>query len=299
MISRRRAITILAGAALLPSLGVHASTNEARWHGIALGAEAQIVLNHADADQLIARAVAEIERLEQVFSLYRTDSQLARLNRDGVLEAPAFEMIELLSISARVNVRTNGAFDPTVQSLWALYAEEYAAGRKPTDAQIAQMMKVTGWRHVRFSGQRIAFDHKGVQLTLNGIAQGFIADKVTAIFRAAGVQNVLVNTGEISALGHAQGRDDWQVKIGSKDGRSIGLKDAAIATSAPLGTTFDGAAKAGHILDPRNGKPGEKWAQVSVISKSAAVADGLSTAFCLMDSGQIEAAKQGDSVLLA
>jgi len=298
MISRRRAITILAGAAVLPSLGAQASTNITRWHGIALGAEAQIVLDHADADQLITRAVAEIERLEQVFSLYRADSQLARLNRDGWLDDPAFDLIELLSISSHLNARTNGAFDPTVQSLWGLYAEEFAAGRKPTDVQIAEMMKVTGWRHVRFSGHRIAFDRKGVQLTLNGIAQGFIADKVTAIFRDAGVQNVLVNTGEISAVGHAQGRDDWQVKIGSASGKSIALKDAAIATSAPLGTAFDGASTVGHILDPRDGKPGGKWAQVSVISKSAAIADGLSTAFCLMDKDAITAAKEADTVLL-
>jgi len=207
-------------------------------------------------------------------------------------------MVELLSICAGLYARTGGTFDPTVQSLWGLYAQEYAAGGRPNEAQIAQMLRVTGWQHVRFSGQQISFDRKGVQLTVNGVAQGYIADKVTAILRTAGVENVLVNTGEISALGHGQGRDDWQVKIGSAKGRSVTLQDACVATSAPLGTTFDSLDKVGHILDPRTGRPGGKWVQVSVISKSAAQADGLSTAFCLMEEDEILAAKGRDTVLL-
>ncbi|MBV1863920.1 MAG: FAD:protein FMN transferase [Rhodobacteraceae bacterium] len=297
--NRRRAITILAGAAALPGFGAQASTNLTTWRGIALGAGAQIVLDHVDAERLIARAVDEVHRLEKLFSLYREDSQLSRLNRDGLLPEPAFEMVELLSICAGLHARTGGAFDPTVQSLWGLYAQEYAAGGRPDEARIEQMLRVTGWQHVRFSGQQISFDRKGVQLTLNGVAQGYIADKVIAIFHRAGVKNVLVNTGEVSALGHGQGRDGWQVKIGSAEGRSVALHDACVATSAPLGTTFDSLDNVGHILDPRTGRSGGKWAQVSVISKSAAQADGLSTAFCLMDEAEITAAKGGETVLLA
>jgi len=85
MTTRRRVLTILAGAATLPFLGAKAQANVARWQGIALGARAQIVLDHPKADQLISMAVSEIIRLEGIFSLYQNDSQLSRLNRDGVL----------------------------------------------------------------------------------------------------------------------------------------------------------------------------------------------------------------------
>jgi len=298
MTTRRRFLGILAGAATLPVIGARAGTNIAQWRGIALGAEAQIILDHPDADRLIARAVAEIQRLENIFSLYQTDSQLARLNRDGTLQNPAFEMIELMSICSALNARTNGAFDPTVQTLWSTYAKAFAAGNQPDADSIAKAMSVTGWSHVTYSPQRISFDRKGVMLTLNGIAQGFIADKVTELFRSNGVSNVLVNTGEIAALGTAPDGNTWRVKLDNDEGQSVALRGTAIATSAPLGTTFDTTGKVGHILDPRTGYSGGIWSGVSVVSSSAAKADGLSAAFCLMTRSEIAASKGESQVYL-
>lgn len=298
MTTRRRFLSILAGAATLPVIGAHASTNVAKWRGIALGAEAEIILDHPDADRLISFAIGEIGRLENIFSLYQTDSQLARLNRNGTLQNPAFEMIELLSICSAINARTNGAFDPTIQSLWVTYAESYAAGGPPVADNIAKAMSRTGWAHLSYSAQRVSFDMEGVMLTLNGIAQGFIADKVTALLRQNGISNVLVNTGEIVGMGRAPDGNAWQVKLGSDEGPSIPLNGAAVATSAPRGTTFDTNGTVGHILDPRTGYPGETWSGVSVVCNSAAEADALSTAFCLMTRSEIDAAKGISEVYL-
>lgn len=298
MTTRRRVLTILAGAAAVPAFGIQANASASQWQGIALGAEARIILDHRDADVLLKQAVAEIRHLEGIFSLYQTDSQLSRLNRNGFVKAPAFEMVELLSICSGLNIRTAGAFDPTVQGLWRLYASKYAAGSKPDDPEIHDALTKTGWRHLRYSPAEILFDRPGIELTLNGIAQGYIADRVTKLLRRNGVANVLVNTGEIAAVGSAPDGDDWSVKLGTSNGRRVALHDAAIATSAPLGTTFDGGGTVGHIVDPRTGKTGGKWSQVSVIDKSAAVADGLSTAFCLMDQAEITTARKDAEVFL-
>ncbi len=283
MTTRRRFLTILAGAAVLPTLANAAAS----WHGIALGADAQIILDHPNADALIDSAVAEIGRLEGLFSLHQ-DSQLTRLNTAGQLQNPAPEMLELLSICAAVNARTDGAFDPSIQPLWALYAERFSAGSTPSTAEIAAVN--TGWQHVQFSPAELRFAKPAMALTLNGIAQGFIADKVAAFFRAEGVENVLVNTGEIMALGTAPNGRAWPVTIANTGGQIAPLRNAAMATSAPLGTVFDGAGTVGHILDPRTGQPGGQWAQVSVTATSAALADGLSTAFCLMSEAQMRGA---------
>jgi thiamine biosynthesis lipoprotein len=68
------------------------------------------------------------------------------------------------------------------------------------------------------------------------------------------------------------------------------LRDQALASSAPLGTVFDAAGTAGHILDPRSGATARpRFRLVSVTAPSAALADGLSTALCLMDRPQIDA----------
>jgi thiamine biosynthesis lipoprotein len=292
-------LTILAGAMAVPLTGARAKTPPVRWHGVALGAEATIVLDHPNAGNLIPQAVAEIGRLEKIFSLYRSESDLSRLNRDGFLTEPAFELVELLSLCSALNARTDGAFDPTVQALWSLYARRFSNGHRPDEAQISRARLVTGWDQVKFSPQKIAYRQPGVAMTLNGIAQGFIADRIAALFRRNGVRDVLVNTGEIAALGRAPDGLPWQVKLQTEPQNGVQLSDGAIATSAPLGTTFDTAESVGHIIDPRTGYPGGKWSRVTVIARSAAEADGLSTAFCLMSRPEIAVAKGASEVLLS
>lgn len=299
MKTRRRFLAILAGAAALPVLGGATAATTRQWRGLALGANAQIVLDHPNAEALIKLAIAEIRRLEQVFSLYRADSALSRLNQTGLLRDPPFEMVELLSSCDTIHQRTGGAFDPTVQPLWAVYARQYSLGIAPQKAQIAAALALTGWRDVEITATAIKLARPGMALTLNGVAQGYIADKVTALLRRNGIANVMVNTGEISALGAAPNGKPWEIFLKGGGGAPLQLVNQAIATSAPLGTVFTEGGQSGHILDPRSGMPGGKWRQVSVVANNATLADGLSTGFCLMEREQIMAALGKEQVILA
>ena len=107
---------------------------------------------------------------------------------------------------------------------------------------------------------------------------------------------MLVNTGEISALGLSPDGKPWPVKV--QNGEDISLTNRAIATSAALGTVFDHYGTVGHIIDPRTGLSGARWSQISVISNSASEADGLSTAFMLMGRQDIEGAKADTEILV-
>ncbi|MCF4098435.1 FAD:protein FMN transferase [Maritalea mediterranea] len=296
MITRRRMLSILGGMTALPLMGANGFASPQKWQGIALGAEASIVLDHPDADRLIEMARLEMIRLENIFSLYKGNSQLSQLNRTGQLSAPALELVELLHLSARLHRETGGIFDPTIQPLWDLYAQEYAAGSTPSKADIAATQAKIGMNKVVIGSDQIRFAVPGMGLTFNGIAQGFIADKVTHFLRQEGIQNVLVNTGEIAAMGHAPNGQPWPVTL-QETQETLGLADQAIATSAPRGTHFDPAGEIGHILHPELGQPGGQWRSLSVVDASAARADGLSTAFCLMDSEQIDTVEGAHKVL--
>ena len=293
MINRRRVISIIASAAALPIsaaalplVGVRASNNVRQWKGIALGANAQIILDHPKADSLIKIALSEINRLEKIFSLFDNKSQISILNKTGELRDPAFELSELLSISSIIHRRTNGAFDPSVQPLWALYASSYARGNAPTKAEIALAKNISGWENISYNSSQISFKKQGAAITLNGIAQGYIGDKIRELFVRNGVSNVLINTGEIFALGKSPEQQNWQVKIANSE-KSISLNNMAIATSATFGTVFDKDNRVSHIIDARTGQAANKPRQISVIAKSAAIADGLSTGFSLMSKEQI------------
>ncbi len=293
-VSRRRFLSIsaaAAGAGLAPGIALAAAGPSLhRWRGIALGAAAEIRLFHFNAElanDLLRKAVAEVRRLEAIFSLYRPDSSLSQLNRDGRLAAPPLDLVELLALAGRINAATAGAFDPTIQPLWALHAAHYTAdpkaNRGPSDAAIAETLCRTGWDKLAASPDEIRFTVPGMALTLNGVAQGFVTDRVAALLRIHGMTDVLVDLGEISAIGiEVPTQEGWRIRLDpahSGRGELVMLRDRAVASSAATGTAFGGAPLAGHILDPRSGRPGASdVVGVSVIAPSAALADALSTA---------------------
>lgn len=283
-ISRRRFIA-LSAALCLPGLPAVAAPVQ-RFTGTAMGAAASLMIAHPEAEWIAARVWAEIDRLEGIFSLYRADSSLSRLNGDGMLDAPPFELLECLSLAGAVHAATEGAFDPTIQPLWAEYARALTAGRDPDPAAVSGLI---GWSGVSLESGRITLARPGMAITLNGIAQGFVADRVAALLAAEGLSDILIDTGELRALGGDPRGGDWPARVA--EGPGVPLRDRALATSAPLGTVFDAAGQVGHILDPRTGRPAEAgWRQIAVTAPTAALADACSTAFCLMPRPAIDAA---------
>lgn len=296
--TRRRFIGIsaaAAGLALLPFGAAAVPAEAVRWRGRALGAAAELIVHHPDRTQgehLVARAASEIARLENIFSLYRPDSALSTLNRQGVLAAPPAELVEVLEVSRTVWTLSDGAFDPTIQPLWLAYADHFAApGADPAGPSpeiIQRALAIVGLDKVAFNRDRIAFSRPGMALTLNGIAQGFITDRIVELLRAGGVTSTLADAGEIRALGRRPDGSPWQVGIAGS-GERIDLIDRAIATSSASGFRFGGTAGPGHILDPRSGLGECLHESVSVLAPEAATADALATAFCLMETARIEA----------
>jgi FAD:protein FMN transferase len=272
MLTRRRFIAI--SAALAPSMALP----DARTHvetGIALGASVTLRLAHPDAPRLASMAMAEIQRLEAIFSLYLHGSALSQLNRDGTLGDPPFELLECLSLAGAVHQASGGRFDPTVQPLWRAEAAALERGTPLGTAERAALRALVGWQGVTLAPEAIIL-RPGMALTLNGIAQGYIADRVAVLLASHGLTRTLIDTGEMVALPEG----GWPVHLPD---REITLQGRALATSAPLGMTFGGDGRTSHILNPATGRPVlSVWRSVSVSAPSAALADALSTAACLM-----------------
>lgn len=299
---RRRFITLMAafaGLPLLPGKGV-AGASTVIWRGQALGAPATLVLNHenrAEAERLLRRVMAEVSRLEDIFSPFREGSALAELNRTGVLAAPPSEMVELLDLCRRFHGLAEGAFDPTIQPLWLLHARHFSRdGADPAGPSARDMRKalaLVGFDRVHFDRNRISLPQRGMALTLNGVAQGYVTDRIVALLRDAGVTSSLVDMGENRAIGaNAQGAP-WRIGLAQSEDATrpdmvLDIIDRAVATSAGAGFHFDSAGRFGHILDPRTGLTASRYARISVVADDAATADALSTAFSLMDERRIE-----------
>ena len=304
-ITRRRAMTIMAAAAGLPLIpfagAALAAADPVVWKGQALGAPATLILNHPDrakAERLVARVVSEVDRLESVFSLYRQSSALTELNRLGALAAPPGELVALLETCHDAWKASQGAFDPSVQPLWSLYARHFSTPGSdpagPTRRQLDQTRSLVDFGSVRFNHDRIAFARSGMALTLNGIAQGFITDRVVDLLRSEGITSSLVSMGESRALGAKADGSPWRIGLGeTEDAMSpdavAAIIDRAVATSSASGFHFDTAARFGHILDPRQGSMPPKYRRMTVIAPNATTADAYSTAFSLLEPDAIRA----------
>lgn len=287
MITRRRMLTLTAAA--LGSIAVSGSTANARayrWRGHALGGPASMILYDDDGDRAhdtVDACVSEIERLETEFSLYRADSSLRRLNRDGVLAPASMDIRHVFELARLFAEQTNGAFDVTVQPLWEVYARTDA----PSPRDHSRALARTGFGDVTIDNGAVRFRRRGMSATLNGIAQGYITDKIAELLTGAGYCNVLIDLGEIRAIGPKADGAPWH--IGLPGGRRHALARGAVATSA--------TGQVGNILlDPRTGLPAARYQWVNVFAATATEADALSTAFSVMSADEIAAAVKGRAI---
>lgn len=262
---KRRRFSQISAAAMVGAQPVQAAT----WQGRAFGAEIGVDIRGDDTKSHDIKALrAEIEAIEATFSLHRP-SELTRLNDAGAGE-PSAMMREVLALSRRVHAATGGAFDPTVQPLWAALAE----GRDESRARGTVGFDRIGMaREIRLG--------EGQSLTLNGIVQGYAADRARDLLIARGYRDVLVDMGEFAAIGgpFTLGVPDpgagLLARLILRDGR-------AVATSSPGALALPGGS---HILGPQGQRP--LWSTVTVEAPSAALADAASTAIVLMDRGEI------------
>ncbi len=297
-LGRRRFLRVVAAAAGVPIVitTVRATAPKSRfhtWHGEVLGALSELSLWHPDAAfarRTIARVCREIDRLEQIFSLYRPNSEISRLNAAGKLLTPSPELRKLIAASQHLGELSGGAFDISVQPLWRVY-EAHFWSRTDIQSDIAARARdvaqaLVDFRRIESGAAQVAFACAGMAITLNGIAQGYISDVIADMLRNEGFDSAVVDLGEYRAIGrHPDGRP-W--RVGIRDGRNTGsidrvieLENMALAVSGGYGTTFDASGRFHHIFDPRTGASANNLVDVVVIGPRATAADGLATAICV------------------
>jgi FAD:protein FMN transferase len=295
--TRRRALRIVAAVAGVPLAiaAVRASAPKGElhsWQGDVLGAFSELTLWHTDAafaQRTIRKVRQEIERYERIFSLYRPESEIVRLNAAGRLARPSPELRALIEESQRIGALSAGAFDITVQPLWRLY-EAHFWSRSDVQADIAARARevaqaLVDFRRIEAGAASIGFTRTGMAITLNSLAQGYITDVIADMLRHEGFDSAVVDLGEFRTLGrHPDGRP-WRIGIrngkADGDGRMVELTDMALAVSGGYGTPFDSSGRFHHIFDPASGASANGLVEVAVIGPRATAANALSTAICV------------------
>ena len=289
LITRRRMLlTSLGGSALLTGLAAFRSSRDSlvTRRGRALGSDVTMTVvceSTRRAERALEAAFAELETVEQVMSLYRPDSQICRLNQDKLLTDPHPYLLEVLAGATWMSRQSAGAFDVTVQPLWDLYSKCRRSGCLPTDSQIEMARQAIDWKSVQIGSKDVRLRNPAASITLNGIAQGYASDRVLAVLRAAGIEQALINAGEIASLGVKADARQWTVGIqhpreSNAYSSVVPLDGRSLATSGDYQTTFVPDFSRHHIFDPRTGQSPPELASVSILAPTGMQADAFSTA---------------------
>lgn len=223
-------------------------------------------------------AVAEIDRLEQIFSIYQPDSELNRFfgSTDWLEVSP--ELAEVLDLAESWRVKTEGAFNPAAQSILEHLKESEDAksvSSEPNwEVDLGQMKA------------RLLTSHR---CSLNAIAKGWIVDRAASIAAEYGLSDILINIGgDLRFWGDvphlAAVTDPTNDAENAPPISVVELRNEGLATSGGYrrGIERDGQ-RISHLMDPLKGTEARGVLSATVVAPSAMIADVVATALTVFE----------------
>ncbi|OHB62165.1 MAG: hypothetical protein A2167_01625 [Planctomycetes bacterium RBG_13_46_10] len=258
------------------------------------------------ANRCIEAAFAEIYKVNELMSRFKSDSEISIVNREGFGRAVKVSdsTYEVLQKSVSFSKLSDGAFDITVGPLVDLFRSSEKTEVAPGPEEIAQAKAKVGFEKLKLddTNKTASFTVEGMRLDLGGIAKGYAVDKAIEAAQKAGALGAMVDIGgNIRCFGAApRGKDKWL--IGLQDPKTVEnpnlqipgaggndylltlkLKDRAVATSGDYQQfVIINGKRLSHILNPHTGISAEDLSSVTIIADNATDADALSTAVSVM-----------------
>ena len=305
-LARSPILGALLGALLLGLAACDPAPRRATLGGATMGTTWSVVYADAagvSAADLRRRIERELEAINAVFSTYRPDSEISRLNRRAGA-APvqlSARFAEVLDAALAIGELSDGAYDVTVGplvELWGFGAGDFS-GAPPEAAQIAAARRRVGSARLRWDRERRLLTRpRGMRVDLSSIAKGYAVDRLSALLRAEGLENTLTEIGgELRVSGERPEGGPWRLAVESPDpaaGRfvdALNLRDAAVATSGDYRNFFEvDGRRYSHLLDPRTGYPvAHELVSVTVVHRDCMTADALATALIVLGPEQARA----------
>ena len=206
------------------------------------GTVIRIEIRDPIADSALEEVWAWFDRVDDLVSTWRADSEISRLARGELDLADASpELPEILALCERLKVTSRGGFDIG-------FAASVDAPDWPGRCAIDPTGLVKGW----------AVDHAG------------------AMLRACGASHFSVNAGGDVLVAAPADTAPWRIGIQhpwerDKTAQVVELTTGAVATSGDY-------ERGEHVIDPRTGRAAAGLASVTVIASDLATADGDATA---------------------
>jgi FAD:protein FMN transferase len=246
------------------------------------------------ANEYIALAIAEVKRIEKLFTTFDENSQTNHINRMAGISPVKVdrEVFELIQRSLKISAVTDGAFDITYGSIdKRLWNFDKTMTSLPDASTAKNMVRLIDYRNVILNEPEctVMLKEKGMRIGFGGIGKGYAADRAKAILVQAGVESGIVNaSGDLITWGRQANRQPWTIGIAHPDNARaafswLNISDLAIATSGNYEkyVLIDGK-KYSHTINPKTGMPVTGIKSVTIISPYAEIADAMATPVMVM-----------------
>ena len=242
----------------------------------------------AKAEDAVTVAIHEIQRLDAMFSVGNTDSDVTTANMQGSATV-SDETAYLVEQSLEISRKTDGAFDITiypVMELWGFTTKNY---KVPQADELQETLKRVSYENVSLKDHELVLKNNA-QIDFGGIAKGYTSSRVMQIFKEYGIEHGMVNLGgNVQTLGTKTDGTAWRVAIQSPQGGNqyLGIletSDQAVITSGGYERYFEeNGVTYHHIIDPKTGYPSDSdLTSVTIVCADGTKADALSTSFFVM-----------------
>ncbi|MEQ1546991.1 FAD:protein FMN transferase [Methyloglobulus sp.] len=241
--------------------------------------------SQAIASQAADMAIADVQRLEALYSRYRETSFLSEINRvaavGGSLDVDE-ETACLLDYAVTCYEQSDGLFDITSGLLRKAW--KFDQGKLPEQAFIDELLEKVGWHKVIWKRPVLTFSVPGMEIDFGGVVKEYAVDRAAALCYTQGIKHGVVNLGgDIKVIGPRDDSSPWRVGIRHPRSRDV-LLDTLLLYEGALASSGDyercilvNGVRYGHVLNPKTGWPVRHLAAVSVVGDFCVVAGSAST----------------------
>ncbi len=230
-------------------------------------------LNKLDGDAILSMVKRQIELYEAIFSRFREDSELNRINQHpGTWQSVSSSLGQVLRLAKEAHAFTDGLFNPcmglTMQAIGYDRSFEHLSFTKEDDDRNTKHSVRRKVLEPQYDGENrylLASDDRRVylfhdyQIDLGGIAKGFIVEQVAKQLQQQGLHHFLINAGgDMVCQGLADGQP-WQIGISDPQAPNqsiltLNVDSQCVATSGSYRRTWSHQGQTvHHLIDPKNG----------------------------------------------
>lgn len=273
-----------------------------------------VAADESAGEEAIAKGFSEVARLEQLFSSYRSDSDLSRLNSQAGAGpvAVAAELAQLVFTARVLAEQTGGAFNPLMGPVIKAWGIPHNPS-VPSPSELALLRPLIDLDGLSVDREQntIALSRPGMAIGLGGIAKGYTADRVVELLERLAMSGGVVEiSGDVRVFGRRPDGRPWRIAVRNPGASNpphadqplavVQMNAGAISTSGDYERFFElDGVRYHHIFDPTTLKPARGVVSVTLMADSAVRADALATAVLVMGVQRGMAFVEGEDALEA